>query len=193
MTTGFIICGALGREVVEIINKHGWDAEVIGVPASDHLFPARIAPDVAQRILQVQNQYNRLVVVFGDCGTAGALDKVLSQHNVKRVQGLHCYEMYCGAHFATLTAAEPATFFLTDFLVRTFKGSVLRGLGLDRFPELKDDYFGNYKRVVYLAQTDNPDLQAKAGEIAAYLACPLTIVTTGTHLLERQLVALMEG
>jgi hypothetical protein len=187
MTTGLIICGALGHEVVDLIRKHGWDAEVVGVSAMDHLFPERIAPDVEQRILAFRERYERLIVVYGDCGTGGALDRVLDKYGIERIAGPHCYEMYGGADFERLMEEEPGTFFLTDFLVRAFRGAILKGLGLDRYPQLKEDYFQHYQRVVYLAQRPTPALRAKAQTAAAYLGLPLEIRETGYNLLEKRL------
>ncbi len=189
--TAFIICGALAREVLAIIDRHGWDADVVGVPAVDHLYPERIAPDVEKRFLELRRQYKRIFVVFGDCGSGGALDHLLDRYNLERVDGPHCYEMYAGQGFYQLMAEEPGTFFLTDFLVRGFRGTILKGLGLDRFPQLKDDYFRNYERLVYLVQVEDPALIKKAGEIAVYLELPLEIKHTGYGLLEERLVNLM--
>lgn len=191
MTTGLIICGALGREVVDIVKKHNWDAEVLGVSAMDHMVPERIAPDVEKRILALREQYDRLIVVFGDCGSSGTLDEVLERHGIERIAGPHCYEIYGGQTFHQLMAEEPGTFFLTDFLLRTFRGTVVKGLGLDRFPQLKADYFCNYRRVIYLAQNDTPELRQKAQAVADYLELPLEIRVTGYGLLEERLVALM--
>ncbi len=191
MTTGFIICGALGREVVDIVKKYNWDAEVLGVSAMDHMVPERIAPNVEKRILALREQYDRLIVVFGDCGSSGTLDEVLERHSIERVAGPHCYEIYGGQTFHQLMAEEPGTFFLTDFLLRTFRGTVVKGLGLDRFPQLKADYFCNYRRVVYLAQNDTPELRQKAQAVADFLELPLEIRVTGYGLLEERLVALM--
>ncbi len=193
MTTGFIICGALAREALALIEKHGWDAKVIGVSAQHHMRPERISPDVAERIRENQDKYARLIVVFGDCGTYGALDKTLAAQGVERIAGPHCYEMYGGPAFQQLMDEEPGTFFLTDFLVRRFRGTVLKGLGLDKYPQLRDDYFRHYRRVVYLAQTSSEELTAKAEEIASYLELPLEIRHTGYNLLEKRLVALMNG
>ena len=190
--TAFIICGALGREVVDIVSKHGWDAEVIGVSALDHMFPERIAPDVEKRILALHEQYARLIVVYGDCGSRGALDEVLVRYGIERLDGPHCYEFYAGEAFAELMDAEPGTFFLTDFLVRKFEGTVLKGMGLDKYPQLKDEYFRNYKKVVYLAQNGNEALLAKAQKIAEYLGFPLEVRHTGYGQLEQRLIALME-
>lgn len=191
--TAFIICGALAREVLAIIERHGWNAEVVGVPALDHMQPERIAPDVEKRLLALQDEYARIFVVFGDCGSQGALDKVLARYGIERVNGPHCYEFYGGETFHALMEEEPGTFFLTDFLVRGFRGLVIKGLGLDRFPQLKDDYFRNYRRVIYLVQIPDPELVARAEEIAAYLDLPLEVRETGYGGLEARLVALMEG
>lgn len=188
----FIICGALAREVLAIIERRGWNAEVVGVPALDHMEPERIAPDVEKRLLALQEQYRRIFVVFGDCGSRGALDALLARYGIERVDGPHCYAFYGGDAFHELMEEEPGTFFLTDFLVRGFRGLVIRGLGLDRFPELKSDYFGNYRRVVYLVQIPDPALRARAEEIAAYLELPLEVRETGFGGLEKRLVALME-
>jgi hypothetical protein len=190
--TAFIICGALGREVLDIIGKHGWDVDVVGVSASDHMLPHLIAPDVEKRILQLREQYERLVVVFGDCGSQGALDEVLTKYDIPRIAGPHCYEMYGQGQFQALMDEQPGTFFLTDFLVRAFKGAILKGLGLDRYPELREDYFRHYTRVVYLVQRHDPKLLEKAGEIAEYLNLPLEIQQTGYGWLETRLVELME-
>ncbi|MDX1616172.1 MAG: DUF1638 domain-containing protein [Candidatus Promineifilaceae bacterium] len=193
MTTAFIMCGALAREVLDIIDRHGWDAEVVGVPALDHMYPERIAPDVEKRFLELREQCERVIVVFGDCGSRGAVDALLDKYGLERVAGPHCYEMYGGAGFHQLMAEEPGTFFLTDFLVRGFRGTILKGLGLDRFPELKEEYFRNYRRLVYLVQVEDPALLEKAAEISAYLGLPLEVRHTGYGLLEERLAALMEG
>ena len=193
MTTAFIMCGALAREVIDIIKKHEWDAEVVGVPAIDHMYPERIAPDVEKRFLELKDQYERAIVVFGDCGSRGALDAVLEKYGLERIDGPHCYEFYGGQQFHELMEEEPGTFFLTDFLLRGFEGLVIKGLGLDRFPQLKEDYFLNYKRLVYLVQKEDPGLLQKAERVSDYLELPLEIRHTGYGLLEERLVALMDG
>ncbi|MBX3056428.1 MAG: DUF1638 domain-containing protein [Anaerolineae bacterium] len=191
MTTALIICGALAREVLDIVRKHGWDAEVFGIPAIDHMFPERIAPDVEKRFLEIKARFDRTIVVFGDCGSRGALDAMLARHGLERLDGPHCYEMYGGQLFHDLMEEEPGTFFLTDFLVRGFEGTVMKGLGLDRFPELKEEYFRHYKRLVYLVQNDESELAAKASHVSAYLGLPLEIRITGYGLLEERLASLM--
>jgi len=194
MTTGLIICGALGKEVVDIVDKHGWDAEVIGIPAVVHVFPDQIAPKVEERILELREKFDRFIVLFGDCGSKGALDQMLVKYpDIERIAGPHCYEFYGGELFASLMEEEPGTYFLTDFMLRTFQGLIIKSMGLDRFPQLKTEYFRNYKRLVYLIQNDNPEYRLKAHEIADYLELPLTIIETGYGFLEERLVALMGG
>jgi hypothetical protein len=192
VTVALIACGALGREVRAIVARRGWDASVVSVSALDHLYPERIAADVERLLVELADDYDRRVVVYGDCGTRGALDAVLARHGVARIDGPHCYELYAGQAFAELMAAEPGTFFLTDFLVRSFEGTVIRGLGLDRFPELQADYFGHYRRVVYLSQVSDPDLVAKAGKVAQRLGLPLNVHHTGYGQLEARLAEAME-
>jgi hypothetical protein len=192
MTTGLIICGALGKEVVDIVNKHGWDAEIVGIPAVVHVFPEQIAPKVEKHILALRRKYERLIVLFGDCGSKGTLDQVLENYpDIERISGPHCYEFYGGVLFTKLMEEEPGTFFLTDFMVRTFQGLIIKSMGLDRFPQLKQEYFRNYKRLVYLVQKDNPEYRQKAHKVAEYLELPLTIIETGYGSLEERLAALM--
>ena len=191
MKTAFIICGALAREVIDIIKKYDWDAEVFGVSALDHMFPERIAPDVEKRYLEIKDRFDRVIVVFGDCGSRGAVDELMSRYNLERIDGPHCYEMYGGNLFQELMDEEPGTFFLTDFLVRGFRGTILKGLGLDRFPHLKDEYFRNYKRIVFMVQNGTDELVAQAETAADYLGLPLEIRHTGYGLLEKRLVTMM--
>jgi len=193
MKTAFILCGALAREVLDIIERYGWDVDCYGIPASVHMQPDRIAPDVERKFQELHERYERVLILFGDCGSYGAVDDMIARYGLERVDGPHCYEMYGGELFTQLLDEEPGTFFLTDFLVRGFRGTILKGLGLDRFPQLRDEYFRNYKRIVYLAQSDDPELTEKAKEAADYLKLPLEIRYTGYGLLEERLVAMMEN
>lgn len=187
----FVVCGALAREVSEIAARRGWRVSLVGVDALHHMRPERIAPDVDHQLRQLVGRFWRVVVIYGECGTRGALDATLQRFNVPRIAGPHCYEMYAADTFEATMRGRPGTFFLTDFLVRTYEGTVVKGLGLDRFPELADAYFGNYTGVVYLAQTHAPELQARAEAIAARLGLPLEVRHTGPGLLEARLAALM--
>ncbi len=158
-------CGALAHELVELTRRAGLPAmDLTCLPASLHNRPERIPGAVAARIRKAREQgYDQIFVAYADCGTGGLLDSVLDAEGIARLEGAHCYEVYAGrAAFASLHDAEPGTFYLTDFLVRNFERLVVRGLGLDRHPELLPVYFGNYRRLVYLAQADDAGLTALA-------------------------------
>jgi predicted nucleic acid-binding Zn-ribbon protein len=146
-----------------------------------------------KRIVELRDRYDRLIVVYGDCGTGGALDAMLDRLGVERIAGPHCYEWYGGALFQQLMYEEPGTYFVTDFMVRQFHTLILKSMGLDRYPQLKDDYFGAYKRVVYLVQKPDPALLEQAKAAAAYLGLPLEIRATGYNFLEARLLALLQA
>ena len=191
MKTGLIICAALGREVREIVHRNGWDVEIISVPSDDHLFPMRIAPDVEECILKLRDRCDHIGVVFGECGSMGKLDEVLTKYNLHRINARNCYEMYAGESYHQLVKEEIGTFFLTDFLVQTFHRAVIQGLGLDLYPELKESYFHNCTRLVYLIQNDSHQLRAEAQAIADFMELPLQFHETGCENLENQLKELM--
>jgi hypothetical protein len=188
-----LICGALGKEVKTIVDEHGWDIDIYGVPAMHHFYPKKIVEAVDRKLDELSAGYRRVVVVYGDCGTAGALEPVLERHGAVRVRGPHCYEMFAGDDFEAITVERPATFFLTDWLVRNFERAVVRGLGLDRYPELKPVYFRNYTDLLYLAQFSDPRLVAKAEEISKYLGLPLEVRFVGFGELEARLAELVEA
>jgi hypothetical protein len=134
------------------------------------------------------------VLAYADCGTYGALDSLCDSRGVKRLPGLHCYDLFAGPEkIAALFAEEPGTYLLTDYLVRTFDRTVLSGLGLDRHPELWPDYFGHYTRLVWLAQEPTPALAAEAARIAAIFGLPVARIDTGTRGLEAALAAVIES
>jgi hypothetical protein len=192
--TALVICGALGREVKDVADRRGWDVDVYGVPALLHLYPDRIVAAVRERLRALRPRYQRLVVVYGDCGTFGKLEPVLEEFGAARLPGPHCYEMYAGAEaFRQLTEDQPATFFLTDWLVRNFERAVVRGLCLDRHPDLKPLLFGNYERLMYLRQFSSERLLPQAHLIAAYLDLPLEVRYVGLGELETRLARLVEG
>jgi Protein of unknown function (DUF1638) len=188
-----LICGALGKEVKTMVDEHGWHVDIYGVPAMHHFYPKKIVEAVERRLEELSGQYRRVVVVYGDCGTAGALDPILERYGAVRLRGPHCYEMFAGKDFDRLADEQPATFFLTDWLVHNFERAVIRGLGLDRYPDLKPVYFGNYTNLLYLAQFPNDQLVAKAREIADYLILPLEIRFVGFGELETRLAELVEA
>jgi hypothetical protein len=163
-------CGALARELVEL-TKPLPNVDVACLPPELHNRPGGIPARVRARIRRGRREgYERIFVAYADCGTGGLLDPVLAEEGVERLPGAHCYEFFAGrTDFAALADEEPATFWLTDFLARNFERLVIRGLGIDRHPELEQMYFGNYRRVVYLSQTDDPDLLAMARRAAERL------------------------
>lgn len=166
-----IACGAIARELVRIRELNGWEhVEFQCLPAELHNRPERIPHAVLAKIDEQRGRYGRIFVAYADCGTGGLLDKALEGTGVERIPGAHCYEFFAGGpEFHRLAAEEPGSFYLTDFLVRHFERLVVRGLGLDRQPGLLPVYFGNYRRVVYLAQTGDPELRALARAHAKFL------------------------
>ena len=193
MSDLIIACGALAREVITIRNKYGWDAEVLAVPAILHNRPEQIPAAVQNRIHESRQNHARVIVVYGECGTRGALDHLIQDEDAVRVSGPHCYEQYAGDSFGKLMSEEPGTFFLTDFLAHAFEYYVVKGLGLDKHPELMEDYFGGYTRVVYLQQKTDPNLVKSAERAAEFLNLPLQIHPTGFGALEDRLVEIIEG
>lgn len=192
--TALLICGALGKEVKTLVDDRSWNVDIYGVPAMHHFYPKKIVEAVDRRLGELSARYDRVLVVYGDCGTAGALEPVLDRHGAVRVRGPHCYEMLAGsAEFDRLAEEQPATFFLTDWLVRNFERAVVRGLGLDRYPELKPIYFQNYTNLMYLVQFPAAALLEKAREIAAYLELPIDVRYVGLGELETRLAELVEA
>jgi len=180
--TLFIACGALGREIVALKQTHGWDeaVEVTCLPAIWHNTPQRIPAGIRAKIRAGKRKFGRIFVLYGDCGTGGELDRVLQEEGVERIEGPHCYEFFTGSvDFNKLTDEEPGSFFLTDYLARHFDRLIWQGLGLDRHPELRDAYFGNYRRLVYLAQLDEPRLVEKAAAAAERLGLEFLHRRTG--------------
>jgi hypothetical protein len=176
-----IACGALARELVELTRRPGFETlELTCLPAHLHNRPEKIPAAVARRIRAARPFYERIFVAYADCGTGGLLDRVLEAEGVERLAGAHCYEFFAGrADFARLMDDDPATFFLTDFLTRNFDRLIIRGLGLDRHPELLPTYFGNYHRLVYLAQGDDPALFEAARRAADWLGLTFEHRRTG--------------
>ena len=174
-----VACGALALHVKAIAARRGWDVEVVPVPPELHNRPERIAPAVEALL----PEHERVVVAYADCGTGGALDRL----GVRRLRGATCYDVFSRAEVEQALAEEPGTYFLTDFLVRAFDRVVWRGLGLDRYPELRDDYFRNYRRVLWLSQRQTPELRGQAERAAGMLGLPLEIRDVGEDGLERAL------
>ncbi len=186
-STEIIACGALAGHIRDIAARRGWPVTVRPLPARLHNRPGKIPVYTERKLASAQAAGSHAVVAYADCGTYGALD------NVQRLPGLHCYDVFAGPdRVAELLAEEPGTYLLTDYLVRTFDRTVLAGLGLDRHPELWNDYFGHYRRLVWLAQEPAPELEAAATRIADLFRLPLTRVTTGLSRLESALAELIE-
>jgi hypothetical protein len=168
-----IACGALARELLAVIEASNWQHLAVQcLPADLHNRPQRITEAVRQKIraARASGRFSQLYVAYGDCGTGGALDRMLAEEGVERIAGAHCYEFLAGsAVFESLSDQEPGTFYLTDFLLRHFERIVIRGLGIDRYPHLVAQYFGNYRRLVYLAQQPTAErlsaAQAAAGRL----------------------------
>src|SRR5579871_1354653 len=187
-------CGALGGHLREILARRGWRAELHCLPALLHNRPAKIAFEAERLARQALARGQRVAVAYADCGTYGALDQVCERLGLRRLPGLHCYDVLAGPErMRAVFEAEPGTYVLTDFLVRSFERTVLAELGLDRYPELWPDYFGHYRRLVWLAQDPEPGLAARAEQVAARFGLPLTVVETGTARLERELETLIAG
>lgn len=186
-----IACGALAREIAALRRANGWASlDVACLPPELHNRPERIADAVRGKIREHRAHYGEIFVAYGDCGTRGELDRVLQEEGAQRIPGAHCYEFFATPSvFAALAEAEPGTFYLTDFLLRHFERLVIGALGIDRHPELLPAYFGNYRKLVYLAQSPKPDATARAQEIAGRLGLACEVRTTGYGGLETSLRA----
>ncbi|HVN45090.1 MAG TPA: DUF1638 domain-containing protein [Steroidobacteraceae bacterium] len=190
-----IACGALAREIAALRRANGWDAlEVQCLPPELHNRPERIAPAVREAIGASRGRYAQVFVAYGDCGTGGELDRVLKEEGLERLPGAHCYEFFATARvFAQLADSEPGTFYLTDFLLRHFERLVVRSLGLDRHPELAQEYFRNYRKLVYLSQAPQPEAIEQARRIAERFGFQFEHRFTGYGELGTRLAALVES
>jgi len=184
-----LACGALAREILALMSVNGWDhMNLTCLPANYHLYPDKIVGAVEKIVLDKRAEYETVFVAYADCGTGGLLEAKCRELGVEMIAGPHCYSFYEGNEaFAEKSVDEITAFYLTDFLVKQFDAFVIKPMGLDRHPELRDMYFGNYTKLVYQAQTNSPELDAKAEECARKLGLPLERRFTGYGDLEQSL------
>lgn len=176
-----IACGALAHELVRIKKLNQWDfLDLQCLPAELHNTPQKIVPAVRRKIAQNRAAYHKIFIGYADCGTGGMLDALLQEENIARLPGAHCYEFFAGANqFKALAESEIGTFYLTDYLARNFDRLIRQGLGLERHPEIKQMMFAHYKKLVYLAQLSDAEVDAKAEQAAAYLNLEYQRIYTG--------------
>ena len=187
-----VACGALAQPAAAVVARHAWPVDVHPLPPLLHNRPHLIAEEVRRLATELAASYDTVAVGYADCGTYGALDVVCDELGLRRLPGLHCYDLFeGGTAVAERLDAEPGTYLLTDFLVRSFERTVVRELGLDRYPELRDDFFAHYTRVVWLAQEPDAELRTLAQQAADRICLPLTVVPTGTGHLEQALADLL--
>ena len=188
-----VACGALAAHIREIAARRGWPVTVRALPAALHNRPDKIKGHSERLLLTPRAPNSRQILAYADCGTYGALDNLATETGVSRLPGLHCFDLYAGhEQVKRLFAEEPGTYLLTDYLIRSWDKAVIKPLGLDRYPQLWKDYFGNYTRLVWLAQQAMSDLEEQATRIADQFNLPLTRIDTGTTGLEAALTALIE-
>ena len=187
-----IACGALAREILNLKKANAWDhMDLTCLPAKLHLYPEKITEAVTEAVAKNRASYEEIFVVYADCGTGGLLKTACDDMGVQMVAGPHCYSFFEGnERFADISESEFTAFYLTDFLVRQFEAFIIKPMGLDRHPELRDMYFGNYEKLVYQAQTDDPALTEKAKEAAETLGLAFERRLTGYGDLEVTLKAL---
>jgi hypothetical protein len=189
-----VACGAIARHVTDVAARRGWPVDVHPLPPLLHNRPERIAAAVERAVAALRPRYARIAVGYADCGTYGALDEVCVRLGVDRLPGTDCYALFAGAaRLHALLAAEPGTYLLTDYLATSFHRSVVVELGLDRYPELREDYFGRYRRVVWLAQHPTARVRAAAERAAGLLGLPLEVVVVGDTLLEKAVEQFVGG
>ena len=189
-----IACGALAREITQLKKSCGWEhLHLQCIDARLHIRPELIPERVREQIQKYRDKYDHMYVAYAECGTKGVLDRVLDEEGVERLPGAHCYQFFAGTdRFAALSDAEPGTFYLTDFLARHFKRMVIEPLKIDEHPELRDAYFGNYRRLVFLSQTRDEKLLQAAKNAAERLELEFEHIPCGYGELETSLRAKLE-
>ena len=178
MTTAVIACGAIATHISNIASRENFDITIYPLPPLLHNQPEKIAGEVESKIAEIKDRYQKIAVAYSDCGTYGALDKVIEKYAIQRLGGDHCYDVFAGKQ-RVFELTTTGTYFLTDYLVKSFHRSVVVELGLDRHPELIDDYFKNYQKVVWLAQNPTEELKIAAQAAADLMKLPLEIEVVG--------------
>lgn len=182
-STLVICCGAIAREVIGMIRDNGWtQMQVACLPAKMHNTPEDLPEAVRAKIRENRGSFETVLVLYSDCGSGGRMERMLQEEGVEGIGGAHCYEVFAGGiAFREIIGQELGCFFVTDFLARHFEKLVFQGLGLDRFPKLRDTYFGKYKKVVYLAQSDDAELRRLAEAAAASIGLEFEMRYTGVR------------
>jgi hypothetical protein len=179
-STLVICCGAVAREITAIVRRNNWEHIRVQCLAPElHNDPQRLLDGVRAKIRDNRERFDRMMVLYSDCGTGGGMQKMLDEEGVEGIGGAHCYEVFAGPSFSSIIEEEPGCFFVTDFLARNFERLVFRGLGLDRYPKLRDVYFGRYRKLVYLAQSRDPETRAKAEAAAESIGLEFEFRYTG--------------
>jgi len=186
-----IACGAVAIDTKTLVDRHGWDADVHGISSDLHMTPLEIGPAVEAKLQALLPRYGRVIVVYGDCGTGGRLDEVLTRYPAVRPAGFHCFQWYAGDLYRRFED-DIGIYFLTDWLVTNWERAVITGLGLDRYPWLKETYFGNLTRVLFVRQHPDAGRENRAREIADYMGLPIEIHDLGIEPLEDLLMPLMD-
>ncbi len=192
MSVGIVACGAIATHISSIVDRHNLDVTLYPLPPLLHNSPKLIAGEVDRLLDEISSLHDQRAVAYADCGTYGVLDEVILRHGVKRLSGDHCYDIFAGqSEIKAIMTSNPGTYFLTDFLVRSFQRSVIVELGLDKHPDLRDDYFKNYSKIIWLAQNPNDELHALAQNAADHIGLDLEVRNVGEAGLERELLSLL--
>ena len=178
MSTGIVACGAIATHISNIASRENFDLTIYPLPPLLHNHPEKIAGEVDAKIQEIKGKHSKIAVAFSDCGTYGAIDEVIKKYNIQRLGGNHCYDVFAGSNRVNELTAD-GTYLFTDYLVKSFHRSVVVELGLDRHPELIDDYFKNYRKIVWLAQNPSAELKVAAQAAADLMKLPLEIEVVG--------------
>ena len=192
MSVAVIACGAIATHISHIIASQGLDVTIYPLPPLLHNQPAKIAGEVEKTYLEIKDKHSKCAVAYADCGTYGALDTVIERLGLKRLGGNHCYDIFAGKEkIAALMESDAGTYFLTDFLVKSFHRSVIVELGLDKRPDLRDDYFKHYNKMIWLAQNPTSELTTMAQAAADLIGLELEIDVVGEGTLKEQILELL--